>query len=266
MSFPRSLPTELQVIFYRFPERAALQSNIGMSSVTEHMVDSRYPTPYMKNIYEYTPMTGKTINPWFIDTDTKSMFDKTEPTVYQEPVEWHHDELKLYLESTYPVGSSWKSKVIAVLPEVEVPEMFSKHTPELYVAVNHLGELGFVNLELQTHLQKLPFDYDINDNTISATLSAEICIEISQMKAEAEKAGWELVECTNVLTHIKTSRIDDGKYDHKTYSFYPGTRCGWCGSSSIRPFFIGEAQCIACHCKLDAIEPRDNLNLSDDWL
>ena len=84
-------------------------------------------------------------------------------------------------------------------------------------------------------------------------------------ESEAEKAGWELVECTNVLTHIKTSRIDDGKYDHKTYSFYPGTRCGWCGSSSIRPFFIGEAQCIACHCKLDAIEPRDNLNLSDDW-
>jgi hypothetical protein len=247
MSWPRSLPTGLKAALYRWPD----VNNTNQSMLR---LEERFPTPYMNNIYEHSaPFGGPTLNAWYLDVDSEVFVNERHPP--KEAVEWSPDELNLYLETTFPVGQSWsEGSVLAVLPEVEVPILFKQHSPQVYAAINQHGELGFVNLDLQKHIVPIPFDHE----------------QAKGIKEQALLGGWELEEWDSGDLQRTLSqhryRIDDGVFDQKTFHFYPGTRCGWCGSSSIRPFFIGEAQCMACHSKLDAIESRDDLNLSDDWV
>jgi len=242
MSWPNSLPTPIKAGFYRFSSGSPSYQNVQM------MVEDRFPTPYIKTIYEYGDLKAgqMTLNTWYLDVDSKEFLGERQPP--QEAIDWTIEELKIYLETTFPVGKAWMpGSILAVLPEVEVPVLFKKHTPNLFVAINQYGELGFVDLVEQKSLMELPFDHEMTE----------------EIKKAAIQSGWELIQDEG--DHNYPPRYDDGIYDQKTYSFYPGTRCGWCGSSSIRPFFIGEAQCLACHSKGDSVESRDNMNLSEDW-
>ena len=245
MSWPNSLPTPIKAGFYRFNSGSPSYQSMQV------MVEDRYPS-HIRTIYEPSErMLGHTLNTWFLDVDSKEFVNERHAP--QEAVDYEDEELKLYLESTFPVGKAWMpGSILAVLPEVEIPVMF-KPTPTLFVAINQYGELGFVDLVEQKSLMRLPFDHEMTE----------------EIKKSANLSGWELVHDEGDHNHISIDsfppRYDDGIYDQKTYSFYPGTRCGWCGSSSIRPFFVGEAQCLACHSKGDSIETRDNMNLSEDW-
>ena len=269
--FPKSSPTELKAKFCIWPEQTLQPTTSGGTNQTViTKTPNRCPRDSIPTIYDHHPKNfsnweRKTASPWFSAMDTKKFIQEQQIT---DCVKYSPEDLTLWLESEYPVHLPWTKGVIALLPEIEIPSFFrpepngrsyQDQVADLYVAINEHGELGFVKHGFDD-LTHLSFDHELADG----------------IKNTALEAGWLMTDFNdeqethdkyhNKPTKFLGRRIDDGFFDQRTHAFYPGRRCGWCGSSSIKPFFIGEPQCVACHSKDDAIEARDNMNIQDKWL
>lgn len=247
--FPKATLTPLLVQFYRCnhaTDRRAFASPTSIPTPRFPYVSGQQGIPNgVESIYDYG-VHGVSTNPYFIGG----------VEFVQTPlpsIEWTNDKVLQWLESEYPLYYQWGRGPIALLPEVEVPALFfNRH--KMIAAVNMYGELGVVSESVRDSFVIMDFE----DSSLN------------NFKSVAQSAGWDMIEHKPHLLMDRPvmtppSRIDDGKFDHKTFSFWAGSRCHWCGSSSVTPPFIAvQRACISCKTiGNDNIADRNQFNADD---
>ncbi len=262
-SFPSSLPTELLTQFYRVRNTIRVGGDLvsvaGESKVSRFPYkDARFPMwskEGIESMYDYGQHTVSS-NPFFVG----GVEYLEEP---KEPIHYTNKEVLGWIESEYPIHNVWdEGEIIALLPEVEIPPLFFNRG-QMYAAVNMNGELGVVCRSVRDSYVMIDFDDTcLDDFKIAALTSGWQCIEY-----ETHLLNDPPVIRANLSGHHDLKyfpRVDDGHFDQKTFAFWVGSRCKWCGSSSLTPPFLGERGCVACKTVGEDNVSSDNfINLND---